>query len=306
MREGLQLTFPHDQFRVVDIRLHVRFIETGHNKHHKVDGDEDKAHTNQGKEGIEDADLKFGAQVVAVATDKPKKSTKQCSNHRVLFSLILLLCPALNTWAQSFNRVRADFTVKVKEVNGAQSLTMGQVCYDRNIRQVIYHLSFPGQETWISTDTVLYRLVKGKVMSRSTIPSVAEFTVFHLALSSQLQSFGLDKTLYKPEDVTREGELVITSWLPPAGMRKNFGKIMVSTQNRQLAGVVFFDPDEKILRKQFFEEFQLVSGISFPGKIVEINYINGIEVYQVTTFRNIVIDEKENDNDYYYPVSALR
>jgi len=223
----------------------------------------------------------------------------------ILF-LCLLLFTGISSEAQSFSRVRADFIVKVKETGGAQSLTMGQVCYDRHFKQIIYHLNFPEKETWISADTVMYRLVQDKVVNRSTVPSIAEFTVFHLALSSQLQSFGLDKTLYKPEDITREGDQVITTWIPPAQARKKLGKIMVSTRNRQLAGVIFFDPDEKILRKQFFEEFQLVSGISFPGKIVEINYINGIEVYQVTTFKNIIIDERENDSDYSYPVGTLR
>jgi hypothetical protein len=228
----------------------------------------------------------------------------------MLRSLILLLCllflSVCGSEAQSFSRLRADFTVKVKETGGAQSLTMGHVCYDRSVKQIIYHVRFPEKETWISADTIMYRMVQGQVVSRTTVPSIAEFTVFHLALSSQLQSFGLDKTRYKPEKVTREGEQVITTWVPPEQARGKLGNIMISTRNRQLAGVIFFDPDEKILRKQFFEEFQLVSGISFPGKIIEINFINGIELYQVTMFKNIVIDERENDSDYYYPVGTLR
>jgi len=106
--------------------------------------------------------------------------------------------------------------------------------------------------------------------------------------------------------VTRESDQVITTWIPPASARKKFGKIMVATRENQLSGVIFFDPDGQILRKQFFEEFQLISGVSFPGRIVEINYVGGKELYQITTFRKIRIDERENDSDYAYPVSSLR
>jgi hypothetical protein len=60
------------------------------------------------------------------------------------------------------------------------------------------------------------------------------------------------------------------------------------------------------MRKQFFEEYQVFSGLSFPGKIVEINTTNGIDSYQVTTYKNIVVDEMENDNKYYYNVGGLR
>jgi len=224
-----------------------------------------------------------------------------------LFLFILLIAtPAIRAGGQGYNRIRAEISVKSKEPGGTQSLTMGEVCYDRNQKQIIYYLTFPEKETWVSADTSLYRIREGKVVSRTFTPAMAEFSVFHLALSSHLQNYGLNRTSYKADAVTREGDQVITTWVPPVVAKSPLGKIMISVRNKQLYGVVFFDPKEVILRKQFFEDYQVTSGLSFPGKIVQIDIVNGIESYQVTTFRNIQIDEPDSDSKYFFPVSSLR
>jgi hypothetical protein len=224
----------------------------------------------------------------------------------IIFIIAIVLLPSLPAGAQGYNRIRAEISVKSKEPGGTQSLTMGEVCYDRNQKQIIYYITFPEKETWISVDTSLYRIREGKLISRTFAPAMAEFSVFHLALSSHLQNYGLNHTNYKAENVTREGDQVITTWVPPVVAKSPLGKIMISARNKQLYGVVFFDPKETILRKQFFEDYLVISGLSFPGKIVQIDIVNGIESYQVTTFRNIKIDEPDNDSKYYFPVSTLR
>ena len=218
---------------------------------------------------------------------------------------MLALWP-LSTNGQANTRIHADFTVKISTASGGQSLTAGQVCYDRNIRQLIYYLNFPEKEIWLTADTVIYQIKDGRIGARTPTFSMAEFSVFHLALNSRLQDFGLRNTTYKIDKVEREKDMVITTWLPPEKARDKLGKILISVKNKQLFGVVFLDPVGNIVRKQFFEDYQVIHGMPFPGKIVEIMIEEGRESYQVTTFRNIVIDELENDSKYYINIGALR
>ncbi len=206
---------------------------------------------------------------------------------------------------QSYTRIRADITVKIKTASGGQSLTVGQVFYDKNTRQLIYYLTFPEREIWLTADTVVYQIRDGKIKTRTPSFSIAEFSVFHLALNSRLQDFGLKNSTYSIDQVERDKDLVITTWIPPQKVREKLGNILVSVKNKQLFGVILQDPKGVTLRKQFFEDYQLVSGLSFPGRIIEINTTNGIDSYQVTTYKNIVVDEMENDNKYYYNISGL-
>lgn len=222
-----------------------------------------------------------------------------------LFINCLLITGIVTSFGQQYSRIHADFSVKVKNPNGSQSLTMGQVFYDRNIRQLIYYVTFPERETWITADTVVYQVRDGKLASRTATFSLAEFTVFHLALNSHLQDFGLKNTRYIAQDVQRDKDLVITTWAPPEKAREKLGNILVSVRNKQLFGVIFQDPTGTIIRKQFFENYQIINGLSFPGKITEINITNGIESYQVTSYKNVVVDEMENNDKYFYNTAGF-
>lgn len=206
---------------------------------------------------------------------------------------------------QQYNRIHADFSVKVKNASGGQSLTMGQVFYDRDNKQLIYYVTFPEKITWVTSDTLVYQIKDGKLISKTATFSMAEFTVFHLALNSHLPDFGLKNTRYTAIDVKREGDLVITTWAPPEKAREKLGNILVSVKNKQLFGAIFQDPQGVIIRKQFFENYLLINGLAFPGKIIEINISNGIESYQITSYKNVVVDEMENDSKYFYNTSGL-
>jgi tRNA(His) 5'-end guanylyltransferase len=142
----------------------------------------------------------------------------------ILLAFALLL-GSIAADGQQYNRIRADFSVKVKNASGGQSLTIGQVFYDRNNKQIIYYVTFPDHEMWVTSDTTVFQFRDGKLISRTATFAMAEFTVFHLALNSRLQDFGLRNTRYSVKDIAREGDMVITSWMPPEKAREYLGTL---------------------------------------------------------------------------------
>jgi len=224
--------------------------------------------------------------------------------HQILF-LLLLSAPGF-LQAQQFFRISADVSVKTKLYTGEQSLTMGKIYYDRNEKKIVYDLAFPEKSMLLTTDTVTYRIVDNRIVQRSFNPAMAEFSVFHLALSSHLPEFGLKRTQYEITDVVKEGEMVITTWTPPSKLAEDLGNILVSVIDKKLFGVVFFSPDGEIISKQFYENYVEQDGLAFPGRIVEISYSAEGENYQVMSFKNLVLDELENNNLYTYSVDGIR
>lgn len=220
--------------------------------------------------------------------------------------LVILLSIATQAGAQQYFRIAADFTVKSKSASGDQSLTMGKVRYDRNQHQILYDVSFPDKELWVAADTVIYRIKDKRLVSKSFSPSLSEFSVFHLALNSHLQDFGLKSSQYTLDGISREGEMVISTWKPPANLADKLGNILVSTIDKKLYGVVFMDYEGKVLRKQFFDQYMVVDGLAFPGRITEIYYVNDKEDYQVTSFKNLKVDEMDYDDLYFFPVHQFR
>ncbi len=220
-------------------------------------------------------------------------------NLKILFFFLLVL-PKI-TFGQHFFRIEGDITVKGKNETEAQ-LTIGKFYYDKNIGKLVYYITFPEKQVVVSKDTVLYHIVADTIKSRTRTIDMTKFSIFHLTLSNQLNNFGLENTFYKIENVETEGDMVISTWIPDKNRSKFFGKVMLSTKENQLYGIVFFDAEDKIVGKQFFENYKLVEGLEFPQRMVKINYYEDQKSYQVTTFENIKLNNVNEKYYYNYPI----
>lgn len=225
---------------------------------------------------------------------------------KIILLLAILLCAPVTLQAQKFFRIKGDFSIKAKSAEGKSQLTMGKFYYDRNIKKLVYINSFPKKEAWVSVDTSIYHIENNKVLNRQSTPPVAEFSMFHLALNSQLSSFGFKNSALTIEKVERTNDMVITTWAVPEKAAKLFGKIKTSTKNNRLTGIIFIDVDGNLLKKQFFNNYKNFNGIEFPQEVIEIIYINGKENYQVTTYKNIVIDDLTESDIYNYSIPGVR
>ena len=152
----------------------------------------------------------------------------------------------------------------------------------------------------VTTDSLTYRIINDSVASQHFSGGMAEFSIFNLALNSYLPNFGLKNSSYHVETVERVGKMVVTTWAPPQNLKDKMGNILVSTEDKKLFGVIFLDKDGAVLKKQFFEDYINISGIAFPGKIVEIGYEFDKESYQITNFRKLELDDLENNTSYRY------
>lgn len=204
-------------------------------------------------------------------------------------------------FGQLFFRIEGDITVKEKSEFQSQ-LTIGKFYYDKNIGKVVYNISFPEKQVMVSKDTVLYQFVNGELKSRTRTFNMAQFSIFNLSLNNQLINYGFEESFYSIDNVEKDGELVITTWMPEKNKRKFFGKVMISTKNKRLHGIVFYNARGELAGKQFFEDYTVIKGLPFPMKIVKINYIGDIKTYQITTFENIQLNNLNETYFYDYPL----
>lgn len=224
---------------------------------------------------------------------------------RNILYLILLFSVVLgfnrHSTAQDYFRMSADFTTKVKPVEGKMNLTKGKIYYDKYAQELIYDISFPSKEKWIVQDSKIYKITNDSVYFTEEIPSMNEFTVFHLALNSNLTYFGLDEAKFSISNIEKKGDLVISYWNIPPHIQKMISTIAIAKKNNQLHSIVITGENNKILNKQFFKDYVQIGGFEFPGSIVQIFYDeNNNEEYQVMEFKNIELNDIENEENYHY------
>ena len=212
--------------------------------------------------------------------------------------------PFLKVEAQIFFRIKADFIIKTKSLSGQQQLTVGKIFYDKNVRQIVYEISFPEKEIWVQRDTIIYKIVDSKLISKQLIPIMVEFSIFHLVLNGNLIDYGLTKTKFKIKKVEKLEGNVISTWEPPAELKKLFGDILLSNVNQQLNGIVFENYEGEVISRQFFQNYIEVNGLSFPQEIIKEDNFNGQKVYELTTFSNILINDLSGENQYDYKIPS--
>lgn len=218
---------------------------------------------------------------------------------RYLYLIVVSLLISAFTSAQNYYRICGDFSIKSKSEDKAQ-LVMGRFYYDINEKKIIHNNTFPEKAKWVTADTSIYKIVDNAIVSRQTIPDFTPFSIYNIVLTNKLDNFGLDGSYYKLDKVEHEGDMVISTWVPQKSLRKVAGDILISSKNNNIYGVVFRNIDGKLLKKQFFEEYAIYNGLAFPGRIVEITYVDGKEIYQITTYKNILVNDHGEEDMYHF------
>ncbi len=220
---------------------------------------------------------------------------------KALLTSLLLLCISTLTFAQQTSRLRCDFSVKTKvKDQPASRLVIGTCYYDIRVGRLIYEIRFPEKERWIFMDSIQWVVHNDSVVEVLPASIRPELSVIHLSMKQELSHYGLKNSSFTPTEVKQDKGLVITTWTPPAATAKRVGKVATSTKDKQLKGVIFYHPKGHILRKQLFNDYINTQGLLFPKEIVDIVFEEDKEIWQQTTYTNVVINEIKNNHIYNY------
>jgi hypothetical protein len=219
---------------------------------------------------------------------------------KLLFILFQAFVFTNIVFSQINHRIEAEISIKEITNAGEQSLMMGKVFYDKNIREIVYEISFPKQNRFAITDNGILPNQTDSIDLTGKTKQLVDFSVVNLFLNQELGYFGLENTPFTMLSVEREGDMVISEWQLPEEMGQNMGKMLISQKNKQLFGLVTLGPDDVLVSKQFFSEYIDVNGYMFPSKIIQINYSLLGESKKITTFRNIKLNNYANENSYHF------
>ena len=220
----------------------------------------------------------------------------------LIVCMIILLPIVSVAQKEAYYRVRADFSIKEKSTDGKSSLTMGEVFFDKMKKKIIYTIRFPEKENWIFQDSLMFKIQNDKVEKKPLIPGYIDFSIFNLALNNNLKDFGLKKSIYSVKSVVKEGNMVISTWVPQKQYEKTFGEVKISVVDNKLYGVVFYNAKKVIIGKQIFTKYITIRSFEFPTEIINFSFLeSGQEIHQITTYKNIKVNNWDEDT-YNYSV----
>lgn len=220
----------------------------------------------------------------------------------IVLALSMMLVSG-NALAQYYYRIECDISIKNKVEGGEGALIMGRAYYDKSRDQMVYDIRFPEKEVWVIKDTTIYVIQKDQVTQSRSIDHYNQSTVFHKILEGQLNNYGLYGSIFSIENILRDGEMVVTTWVPRTD-KERLGTILTSTISDALHGVVFKNHEGRIIGRQLFKDYTLVNGLNIPTEIIQVFYREHHEEYQVFSFSNIKINNPGNESMYAYPITG--
>lgn len=214
--------------------------------------------------------------------------------------LLILAFYSSAAFCQLNSRVEADISIKEIGFDGTQSLWMGKVYYDIEIREMVYEFTFPEYNKFAITDNGFITQTGQNELQQGFSEKLLDFSLLNLILKGHLDYFGLKETPYELKNVSKEQDMVISEWKLPEEMGTNTGKILLSQKNKTLYGMVSFGPDDVLMSKQFFLDYQVIENVQFPTQLVQINYLNNQESKKITTYKNILFNNFDDEQSYRF------
>jgi len=223
---------------------------------------------------------------------------------RICTCIFFVLISCLNSEAQYFYRFSTDFSIKEEFPDGTQGLTQGTIFYDAHSRKLVMDVSFPEKKIIYAHDSLVYTLAGDSILNRSnTFINFFEGNLYHLALTNELSSFGLENSdAYEISEIQRNNNRLISTWEPQGKFKGVTGKVITMNEGKKLTGIVFYNKDGDILSKQNLGQYHNYSGLLFPHEVVQQLYLQGQNkyLYKLYTYKNVVINEMGKDHWYNY------
>jgi hypothetical protein len=219
---------------------------------------------------------------------------------RILLSFILVLILSASLSAQSLQRIEADFTLKESDRVGNKKLSVGKVFFDKNIRVIVFKITFPYEEVLCVHERGVTRFKADTVFQEVWMEGLVDVNIFNLFLNGNLEYYGLKQSQFELKDIEQDNQKIISTWVHPRGKKLGIGKMLLATEDKKISGLITFNADDVLASKQLFEEYIETNGYFFPSQVIQYQYVNNEKEIRISNYREIKLNAYENDDWYRY------
>lgn len=225
---------------------------------------------------------------------------------RAIVLLTFFVLCVLDANAQKHYRMRTHVETKTVEDSIVLSEESADIYYDINHNVVITR--FEGLEivqTLSDEKLTLYK--NNKKVSQVAAKGMKQQNVICLAVDGLLPDMGLSKSAFLPVSVVKKNTNTLVTYrltnnvLDTVTSNNTIVEIIVSYSLNKTDALAAYAKDGKIILKQYFVDYKNYDGINFPTKIIQaVANESGKQIYIKQTFSNIIVDEQDNNDSYFF------
>jgi hypothetical protein len=193
---------------------------------------------------------------------------------RLLVLAFLWLAFSFKQSGEATKQISLSFTSKILE-HKKYITVEGEMYFKKQGGLLTTHLTKPFENVTIINaggEMKVYDVQENTVMQSSSALTSSESSYFWYFLNGNYSDLGFPKLGYVIRDTKVDDGVLITNWVPKAGLNIPISKIEMVHEKSLPIYLEFIGAKNKTLGKIFFSGYQKIGTLSLPLKITEIAY----------------------------------
>ena len=230
-----------------------------------------------------------------------RKFYKRCHNLRIIGSILIasLFVLAGNVSTAQVSQISVHKKSQVLK-DGKKQTVLADCYYSAEEGTFVAHYLEPMEFVKITNrqgEMKIYFPKTNKVNVQQDFYFSSENELLHYFVNNRIDDLGLRKEGFRMSDSRYDENYLVTTWLPPDGM-KVISKVELVFENMIPIYAAYFGKDGKIIRKIYYSDYYKDHRLLLPKRITEITFTSEKDS---TIKRTIFSDIRQNgavDNDY--------
>lgn len=189
-----------------------------------------------------------------------------------VFVLFVLLC--------GFNLFSPDRIVLRLESSqlqdGKVATVEARLFYEAYEGKLITKFEKPAGQVMITNrhgELTIYDEEENSVYRTQSVEYSSENNLVYYFLSGRIQDLGLREMGFTNSRTDFEDGLMITRWIPPSSLTHLFSHIELVHDDYMPVYVGYFDAGGTLVKKVYYDEYEIFSDLILPRSITEFNYL---------------------------------
>lgn len=223
---------------------------------------------------------------------------------------ILILCIFVTGYsviAQTPKRVQMH--MQSKQLHKGQAITVVADVFFKYVEGLmVVHYSQPVNYVLITNskgEIKAYYPDKNEVYTDQNALYSSQNDVLYSFLSNKASDMGLREMGFNMKSSRNENGLMINNWIPPAQNAGKISKIEIALENYLPIFTSYVDVKGKTQKKIYYSNYYKGYGISFPQRIVSVDYLpKGDSIVNRKLYSNVLFDRQAVSSYFDFSIPA--
>lgn len=198
--------------------------------------------------------------------------------HKVLYLLILFI--SITAFTSSNSRIMRMQMENKTFRDGKYTYVKADLYFKLDYGEIITNFYYPENYVFITNEhgeSKIYYPEKNEVFLAQNEVLSSEKNILYYFITNQIFDLGIESLGFTVEETNFEDNYQVTIWKPLDDIASRVGKVKLVHENGLPIYTAYFDKEDMIVNKVYFNHYKTIYEFMIPSSITEISYLSDVD-----------------------------